>query len=171
MAFDWVVPRGEDGFEKNGLKYFWVIHVSAAAGEAEETAACMYIHYCGLGMVKEIMCFSSSYSYTAVLGGLWVFAETSEQEFCVTKSSLNMNLCIFDGLLLKDLKNSLLEIEAVAPEFSKIWFISPSVHFLLGSFLLKRLIRDIAFNISDLVPVRKLRNKLSSEQRPCRPRK
>lgn len=28
-------------------------------GHAEETAACMYIHYCRLGMRGEIMCFSS----------------------------------------------------------------------------------------------------------------
>lgn len=59
MAFDWVVLRGEDSFVKNVLNCVWVIHVSAAAGEAEETAACMYIHYCGLGMGGEIMCFSS----------------------------------------------------------------------------------------------------------------
>lgn len=48
-----------EGSVKHVLNCVWVIHVSTEAGEAEETAACMYIHYGGLGMGGEIMCFSS----------------------------------------------------------------------------------------------------------------
>lgn len=111
MTFDWVVLRGEDSFVKYVLNCFWVIHVSAAVGEVKETAACMYIHYCGLGMEGEIMFQlskwlpeQSTYSSGAAglhcpgPAGLWQFAETARQEFCVTKSSQDMNSCVFDGL-------------------------------------------------------------------------
>lgn len=48
------------------LNCFSVIHVSTAAGEAEETAACMDIHYCGLGTGGEIMCFSPVSDYQCI---------------------------------------------------------------------------------------------------------
>lgn len=59
MAFDWLVLREGASLVKYAPNCFWVIHVSTAAGEAEETAACMYIHSCRLGMAGEVMCLSS----------------------------------------------------------------------------------------------------------------
>lgn len=58
------------------------------------------------------MCFSSVsdcqnkvhtvlelHSHATGPGGLWLFAETPEQQFCVTKSSQDVNSGVFDGLL------------------------------------------------------------------------
>ena len=61
------------------------------------------------------MCFSSVsdsqnkvhtvlelHGYTAAPAGLWLFAETPELEFSVTKSSQDTNSFVFDDLFLKD---------------------------------------------------------------------
>lgn len=51
--------KGEDSFVKYAVNCFSLIRVSAA----EETAACMYIHYHGLGTRGELMCFTSVSDY------------------------------------------------------------------------------------------------------------
>lgn len=133
---------------------FWVIHVSTAAGEAEETAACMYIHYCGLGMRGEIMCFSSvtdcqNKVHTVLqLHGCYTV-------LVLLKSRVALCWYIRAGVLCDKIITGYaftclwwLVLKRLGKQFSRK-LKRPhlnsaenliSAHFLLGSFLLKRLI-------------------------------
>lgn len=172
MAFDWVVLRGEDSFVKYVLSCFSVIHISTAVGEAEETAACMYIHYRGLGTGGEIMCFSlvSDYQNKVYIvldtvpcwssGAVAICWNTWAGVLCDKNVTGYEFVCLFERLRKQR------EIVATTRKHDKIGFISPSVHFLLGSFLLTKLIGDIAFITSELALSRMQKNEFSTEWRP-----
>lgn len=86
--------------------------------------------------------------------GPWLFAEPSEQEFCVTESSYEFT-CLWRRVFKRLRQQLEEEAEGTTPESNKTCFSSQSAHF---PSLLKRLTGDLAFITSELAPMRKLKN-------------
>lgn len=159
MASDGVVLRGEDSFVKYILNCFSVIRVSTAAGEAEETAACRDIHYCGPGRRGQIMGFSSLCEHQNQVcprhavgpAGPGLFAETPQQDFSVTKIITGYE---FVGKIKKTVGGK-----------SKRPHLNPTkLDSFQPGFISKELIRDTAFITSELAPARKQSNCFLGEQ-------
>lgn len=155
MAFDWLVLREGASLVKYAPNCFWVIHVSTAAGEAEETAACMYIHSCRLGMAGEVMCLSSvsdcqnkvhtvlqlhcctvaSGEPVAFGGNVWA------RVLCDKIIAVYEFTCLLWDTFWGLRKQLAGKREAATPEYSTTRFFSHSLHF---SRLLKWLIGSVA---------------------------